>query len=239
MTSRFFEELDHRRTSLGELVLRRRRSPSVADLVYEVRLDDEMLMSSSVNESERALATLALEPRKDRPLDVLVGGLGLGHTAAAVLEYSNVERLVVVELLAPVIDWHRNRLVPLAGPLMEDARCSLVEGDFFEHVAAAGKDRVYDAILLDIDHAPDCPLLARNVDFYTPAGMRAMTGHLHPGGVFALWSAWKVPDEVLDAIRSVFPTVQEHEISFLNPHGGEMDSNRVVTAERHEVLREE
>ncbi len=65
-------------------MLRRRRSPSVPDeLVYEVAFDHEMLMSSSVNTSERALATLVLDGRKDKLLDVLIGGLGLGYTVAA------------------------------------------------------------------------------------------------------------------------------------------------------------
>ncbi len=81
------EELDYQKTPLGELVLRRRRSPSVPDEpVYEVKLGDEMLMSSSVNVSERALATLALDQWGDGPCDVLVGGLGLGYTAAAALD---------------------------------------------------------------------------------------------------------------------------------------------------------
>jgi len=104
------EELDHRQTPMGELVLRRRRSASVPDEpVYEVKLDDEMLMSSTVNASERALARLTLERRSDEPCDVLVGGLGLGYTAAAALEFACVRRLVVVELLTPVIAWHLSR----------------------------------------------------------------------------------------------------------------------------------
>jgi len=226
-----FEELDYQKTPLGELVLRRRQSPSVLELVYEVTLDHEMLMSSSVHASEKALATLALEPRKDRSLEVLVGGLGLGCTAATALEYPNIRRLVVIELLAPVITWHRNRLVPLADTLIDDPRCSLVEGDFFEHVGIAHPDRQYDAILLDIDHSPDCWLQPRHCRFYTSDGLQNMARCLRPAGIFAIWSAWKPAAEFLDALGVVFPSVQEHEISFLNPHINEMDSNWVVTAE--------
>jgi hypothetical protein len=81
------EELDYHQTPLGELILRRRLSPSApGEPVYEVKLNDEMLMSSVVNASERAMARLALELLADRPCDVLVGGLGLGYTAAAALE---------------------------------------------------------------------------------------------------------------------------------------------------------
>jgi spermidine synthase len=227
-----FEELDYQQTPLGELVLRRRRSPSVDELVYEVKLDNEMLMSSSVNASEKALAALALEPRKDRPLDVLVGGLGLGYTAAEALNYQNVRQVVVIELLAPVIGWHRRKLVPLAGKLLADPRCSFLEGDFFEHVASASADRHYDAMLLDIDHAPDCCLHARHSQFYEGDGMRKLADCLRPNGVFALWSAWKPNAAFFEAIGTVFSKIQEQQVSFFNPHMNETLSNWIILAEK-------
>ena len=227
-----FEELDYQKTPLGELVLRRRSSPSLpGELVYEVTIDGEMLMSSMVNASERALARLALEGRDDRPLDVLVGGLGLGYTAAEALEHPNVQRLVVIELLAPVIAWHRKRLVPIAETLMDDQRYFLVAGDFFEHVGQADIEQQYDAILLDIDHSPDSWLQARHGDFYSTTGLRGMAGCLRPGGVFALWSAWKPAGEFLDLLGTVFQSMQNHEVTFFNPHVNKMVSNWVVIAE--------
>ncbi len=228
----FFEEVDYQKTPLGELVLRRRSSPSVPDdLVYEVTLNDEMLMSSTVNESERALARLALEDgRADRPLDVLVGGLGLGHTAAEVLSSPSVRRLEVVELLRPVIRWHRERLVPLADTLMDDPRCTLVEGDFFEHVGPENSEQ-YDVILLDIDHAPDCLLHARHGDFYRADGLHQLADHLRPDGVFGVWSAWEPPEEFTAALQNVFASVHEHEVAFFNPHTDRDDSNWILLAE--------
>ena len=60
--SRAFEVLDHRSTELGDLVLRRRGVISLdGHVVWEVMLDGRLLMSSLVNDSERALAQLALE----------------------------------------------------------------------------------------------------------------------------------------------------------------------------------
>ena len=227
-----FEELDYRKTAIGELALRRRSSPALpGETVYEVTIDGEMLMSSTVDASERALARLALTGRDDRPLDVLVGGLGLGGTAAAALEYPNVRTLAVVELLAPVIAWHRQRLVPLAGTLIDDPRCVLIEGDFFEHVAQESSRRLYDAILLDIDHAPDCLLQPRHSEFYGPEGLHALAECLRPGGVFALWSAWTPPAAFLDALGTVFRAVQNREVTFYNPHIHEDDSNWIVLAE--------
>jgi spermidine synthase len=227
-----FEELDYQRTPLGELALRRRNSPAVPDeWVYEVTLDHEMLMSSTVDASERALARLALDARRDRPLDVLVGGLGLGCTAAEALKFPNVRRLVVVELLAPVIDWHHGRLVPLAATLMDDSRCSLVADDFFTHIREADPKQTYDAILLDIDHSPEFWLHVRHRDFYSPAGLRRLMGRLRGGGVFALWSAWQPAADFLDLLGNVFASVQSHEVTFFNPHVNEEDTNWVIVAE--------
>ncbi len=226
-----FEELDSQQTAIGRLVLRRRTSPAVRDeMIYEVTIDGEMLMSSTVNASERALARLALAGRDDRPLDVLVGGLGLGCTAAAALAYPNVGKLVVVELLDPVIAWHCRRLVPLADTLVDDPRCVLVAGDFFEHVGQKAAGQRHDAILLDIDHAPDCLLDEANSGFYSIAGLQDMARCLRPGGTFALWSAWKPAGAFLDRLGAVFPTVQNHEVSFFNPHVNENDSNWIIIA---------
>jgi hypothetical protein len=47
--------------------------------VFEIKLGDESLMSSVFTASEIALARLGLaELGEDGPLDVVVGGLGLG-----------------------------------------------------------------------------------------------------------------------------------------------------------------
>lgn len=228
------EELDYQKTPLGELVLRRRRSPSVPDdWVYEVTLDHEMLMSSTVNVSERSLARLALQRWGERPCDVLVGGLGLGYTAVAALEHPNVQRVVVVELLAPVIAWHRHRMVPMAGTLIDDPRCCIVEGDFFAHVETEASTRPerYDVILLDIDHSPDCLLQDRHAAFYGAAGLRDLADCLRSGGIFGLWSAWRPSAEFLDALATVFPSVHYHEVGFFNPHISDTDSNWITLAE--------
>jgi len=200
------------------------------DWVYEVTLDHEMLMSSTINVSERALATLAFDAMVSPPRDVLVGGLGLGYTAAASLESPSVRRLVVVELLAPVIAWHRNRLVPMAETLIDDPRCALVEDDFFSLWTSRLGGQRYDAILLDIDHSPDSLLDAGHAGFYSVAGLQALAESLRPGGVFALWSAWKPPAEFLDAMTAVFASVQSHEVPFFNPHINEPDANWVLVA---------
>ncbi len=227
------EELGYSRTSMGEIVLRRRRSPSVKDeFVYEITLGGEMLMSSTVNTSERALATLTLDRLEERKAEVLVGGLGLGYTALAALEYSNVERVDVIELVQPVIDWHREKLFPAAAALADDRRCRLLQGDFFE-LASEETGRSYDAVLLDIDNAPDSLLHSQHGAFYEKEGLQKMSRLIKEGGVFGLWSACKPGDEFLKTLEEVFRSVNCQEIVFYNPHEGRMDSNRITTAFRN------
>src|SRR5450432_3428129 len=129
--SLYFEELDFRPTPMGVLSLRRRRSLTSGLDVYEIKLGDEFLMSSAFTVAEIELSRLGLAALARSDLDVVVGGLGLGYTAVAVLENPDVRSLIVVDALAEVIEWHAQGLLPLGKELTGDARCRLVNGDFF------------------------------------------------------------------------------------------------------------
>jgi hypothetical protein len=126
-----FEELDFQQTPLGDISLRRRSELRLAGkIVYEVKLGDEFLMSSLFTDAEIQLAKLGLAALEGSDLDIVVGGLGLGYTAAAALEDSSVGSLTVVEVMEAVIDWHRRGLVPLGKELVSDPRCTLVHAEF-------------------------------------------------------------------------------------------------------------
>lgn len=85
-------------TELGILCLRRRELLSApGTVVTEITLDGEFLMSSRHTASEEALARIALEMHPGSGLSVLVGGLGLGYTANAVLASPRVARVEAVE----------------------------------------------------------------------------------------------------------------------------------------------
>ena len=222
--SRNFEELDYCETSLGELSLRRRRMLSLGDIdVYEVKLGNAFLMSSLFHEVEIALAHLGLGELNGAPLDVVVGGLGLGYTAVAALEHPEVESLLVVETLKSVIDWHRGGLVPLGEKLTSDPRCRLVHADFFARAQSAdGFDpeqpgRRFQAVLLDIDHSPSDLLHPSNATFYQSDGLRTLATHLHPGGVFALWSDDPPDEAFLGMLDTAFATSRAHVVTFPNP----------------------
>lgn len=218
-----FEELDYQPTPIGALSLRRRRELSLNVDVLEIKLGDEHLMSSLFTESEIALARLGLAELPGDNLDVVVGGLGLGYTARAVLQHEPVGALIVVEFLDAVIEWHRTGLLPLGRELLADERCRLVHGDFFVMARSeSGFDpetsgRRFDAILLDIDHSPEAFLDDRSSSFYQPDGLSALAAHIKPGGVFGLWSNDKPDGAFRDRLASVFPKAWAEPVTFHNP----------------------
>jgi len=218
-----FEELSWCPTLIGTLSLRRRRELALGTDVYEVLLGDEFLMSSLFTASEIALARLGLAECSGDALDVVVGGLGLGYTAGTVLDSSRTGSLLIVEMLDAVIDWHREGLLPVSPRLTEDHRCRFVHGDFFALAASdAGFDpqtprRRFHAILVDIDHSPNFLLDPGNAAFYRREGLEALAAHLHPGGVFGLWSDERPDDAFLTCLGSVFAQARAEEITFHNP----------------------
>jgi spermidine synthase len=240
-----FEELDWRPTPIGELSLRRRLDPVTGVDVHEVKLGDEFLMSSLFTVAEVELARLALARLTGPALDVVVGGLGLGYTAQAVLADVRVRELVVVEALAPVIEWHQRGLVPVGPALTGDPRCRLMLGDFFALASSSGFDvaeptesdaaqptRVFDAVLVDIDHSPVHLLAGGSADFYTATGTRSLARHLRPGGCYALWSNDPPDEGYLATLSEVFVDVTAEVVRFPNPLQDREATNTVYLATR-------
>ncbi len=236
--SRNFEEIDFQDTEIGEVILQRRRYLELNGLdVYEVKLEDEYLMSSLFTVGEIALSEIGLDKLGEvapGSADVVVGGLGLGYTAEAALMHPATSSLIVVEFLQPVIDWHRKGLVPMGERIPGDPMCRVVQGDFFSTAMAPEKGfdpempgRKFDAILLDVDHSPSRHLQGFRGGFYQPEGIALLAQNLKPGGVFALWSDDSPEEEFIDLLAETFDEVWGETVIFPNPvHGGE-DSNGI------------
>lgn len=231
MTPMPYEELAWADTPLGEISLRRRYDRVTRRWVHEVRLGDEYLMSSQFNASEIALARLGMAQAPDRPLRVLVAGLGLGFTAQEALGDARTSRLSVIELVGAVIDWHRRELVPDTTGLAADPRCELVEADFFE-VVREGRCPDVDVMLVDIDHAPDNLLSPSHGDFYEEPGLRAAAEAISDDGVFALWSDDPPDSRMLDHLRAAFQHARAEAVDFDNPATGGTSSCTVYVASR-------
>lgn len=230
-----FEELDWSPTPIGEVSLRRRRDPVTGVDIFEVKLGEEFLMSSLFTVAEIEVARRALARLQGSGLDVAVGGLGLGYTAQAVLEDPRVRELVVVEVLEPVIQWHQRGLVPVGPMLTTDPRCRLVPGDFFAMTDGSGFDpdvqrRVFDAVVVDIDHSPEHLLADGSAGFYGVAGTQRLAGHLRPGGAYSLWSNDPPDDAYLAVLSEVFVDVAAEVVSFPNPLQDRLATNTVYLA---------
>lgn len=227
-----FELLDYQQTPLGVLCLRRRELLSrPGTVVTEVTLDHVFLMSSYHTASERALASRALAMHGGSgALDVIVGGLGLGFTAREALADARVANVEVIELLPQVIRWLDEGWIPDAAALRSDARLRVTEGDVFERLLGATEHPV-DAILLDVDHAPDELLAAANDRFYDADGLRRAREHLRPGGVLALWSSFS-SDAFRDTLEGAFDEVAVETVAWWNDLVDERKEDTLFLARR-------
>lgn len=220
-----FEEIDYQETPLGELILRKRTVLSLENQeIYEIILGNSFLMSSLYTVVEQELSRFGLARTigsfPGEPLDVVVGGLGLGYTARAALEFKEVGSLRVVDYLAPVIEWHEKELVPLGKGLNDDPRCQYVLGDFFKLSLGDGYDDAinqFHAVLLDIDHSPAHLLTQDNAEFYSTGGLARFAEKIKPGGVFGLWSDDPPEESFMNSLREVFESVETHIVPFHNP----------------------
>src|SRR5690625_2271259 len=129
----------------GEVVLRRRACESDTP-VYELIVNGTFLMDSAETSTERLLADVALQ-QSPGAKQVLVGGLGLGFTIAALLESPSIQMVTVAELEPLLVDWLHDDLVPGARAIMTDARVDVVVADIDDvvHSSPAGQ---YDVVLL-------------------------------------------------------------------------------------------
>jgi spermidine synthase len=226
-----FKVIDYQETPLGPVMLRKRTMMTLDDLeVYEIMLGQEFLMSSLFTVVEEALSTLGMAatekafPGNDH-LNVVVGGLGLGYTGKVALDHASVGELIIVDYLQPVIDWHKQGLVPLGAGLSADPRCRFEHGDFFKRAVSedgigfdsSDPGKKFHAILLDIDHSPAHLLNEQHAGFYQVDGLRKMTEQLHEGGIFALWSDDPPEEKFMKDLNEVFAHCETHIVPFHNP----------------------
>ncbi len=159
---------------------------------FSIRVNGCELMNSRAHGSEDALADLACARIADRDrAHVLIGGLGMGYTAAAALRrLGSGSRVVVAELVPAVVEWNREFLADLAGRPLQDPRVTVQEADV-AGILRTGHG-AFDMILLDVDNGPAGLTRKANDWLYSPSGLEAAYTALTPGGVLAVWSA--VPD---------------------------------------------
>ena len=232
---RHFEELDWQNTEMGEISLRRRLDRTVQVDVYEVKLGDEFLMSSLFPVAEIELARLGLAAcdgdaarrRRGRAR----AGVHRGHRSrGAAGAFARRRR-------GPRTGHRLAREAAAPGCRLAHHRPAHPDrpGDFFALAAASDgfgpeEPRLVHAVLLDIDHSPRHVLHPGHAAFYTSEGLVALRAHLHPGGVFALWSDDPPDEDFVAVAREVFGSVEAHVVTFANPLTRGTSSNTVYVA---------
>lgn len=185
-------ELGRAEGARGEIRLRRRIEDGVG--IDELVINGVFAMDSAETTTERALGRLAGTTRPGAR--VLVGGLGLGYTVAAVLEH-DVAAVDVVELEPVLLDWARSGLTDTLRAVGADPRVRLMAGDVADLVAGAAPagsaPGTWDAIVLDVDNGPDFLIHRANAALYEERWLRTALGRLRPGGLLAIWCQGPAP----------------------------------------------
>jgi spermidine synthase len=171
----------------GEVVLRERREPDGSMPVLELRVNGVFVMDTLETATEQQLAAVALA-RVASPRTVLVGGLGLGFTAGAVLADPRVEHVLVVEIEPALVTWMTDGTVPHGPSYLADERLTVVTADIRQAVARAAPES-YDLLLLDVDNGPGHLVHRENAAVYRLGFLSALCRLLRPGGVAAVWSS--------------------------------------------------
>jgi spermidine synthase len=158
------------------------------DAVFMIRANGLELMNGFCHDSEVALGHLAAEMAPAPEPRILLGGLGLGYTAAALAQALGPRgTITIAEFSAAVIDWfhrHVSRFVlpDIPGNLL------IVRANVVDMLSA--EDR-YDLIVLDVDNGPEPLVTAGNAGLYAIEGLRSLHRCLAPDGSVLLWSGFE------------------------------------------------
>ncbi len=184
--ARPWQTVDRVRTGDGTLELRRR-----GDSDFLITVDGRVLMNSASHRSELALGVLACAHLRGRRTPrVLVGGLGMGFTLRAALDFlSPGARVVVAELVPRLVQWCRGPLADLTGRVLEDPRVSVEVADVAAVIGRAGArpSGRFDAIVLDLYEGPHAGHHRENDPLYGSRALASTRAALAPRGVLAVW----------------------------------------------------
>jgi spermidine synthase len=147
------------------------------------------LMSSRKHASEDALGSIPCKRLKHpETARVLIGGLGMGFTLAAVLaEVGAKAEVTVAELIPEVVDWNRGPLGDRSGQPLDDPRTRIHIGDVAKLLRESRA--CFDVIALDVDNGPEGLTKSGNDWLYSMQGISAAQDALSADGILAYWSA--------------------------------------------------
>jgi len=158
------------------------------DGMFMIRANGFELMNGFCHDSEIALGLLAANLAPPRDSRILIGGLGLGYTVAALVGAVGAgAQITVAELSAAVIDWFHRYLKASLLPHGCNT-LTIVHTDVADLLKAK---RGYDVIVLDIDNGPEPLVTAGNGALYSAEGLRSLHAGLSAEGRVLLWSGFQ------------------------------------------------
>jgi spermidine synthase len=162
------------------------------DGMFMIRANGLELMNGFSHESETALGIMAAGVAADlagaREPRILVGGLGLGYTVAALMgALGDHGTVTVAEISSAVIDWFDRHIKASVLPGAHD-NLTVAHTDV-AHLMK-GENR-YDVVVLDTDNGLEPLVTARNEGLYSTAGLRALHRCLSANGVALFWSGFE------------------------------------------------
>lgn len=171
------------------------------DGVFMIRANGLELMNGFCHDSEIALGRLAAEMAPPPAPRILLGGLGLGYTAAALAQtLGPAGTITVAEFSAAVIDWFRRLVSPSVLPEIP-GNLAIIHADIADLLTT--EDR-YDLIVLDVDNGPEPLVTVANGSLYAIEGLRSLYRALSRKGVVLLWSGFESPDFAARAEQAGF-----------------------------------
>jgi spermidine synthase len=163
----------------GELVLRRRGDE------LQVVCNGAFVIAGSNERSSRALVAAAWPFLPAGPLDVLIGGLGMGYALDEALDLPGLRSVTVAEYEPLIVEWFATHMRERAARAALDARSRIVVADVHDLLRSGLR---YDLIALDTDNGPQWLIRADNARLYEAGGVCLVARAVRPEGVVVFWS---------------------------------------------------
>jgi len=171
--------VESRRGRSGELVLLRRGDE------LQLVCDGTFLIAGSNERSSRALVVAARPWLPGGPLDVLIGGLGMGYALDEALGWPELRSVTVAEYEPLIVSWYARHMRERASRSERDARSRIVVADVHDLLASGSR---WDLIALDTDNGPRWLVRPDNQRLYDRSGARRVAAALRPRGAAVFWS---------------------------------------------------
>ncbi|MFB0537637.1 MAG: spermine/spermidine synthase [Anaerolineae bacterium] len=190
--------------------------------VYEIIFNGVFLMASYNERSGKAVATLAIEPLagERQVMRALIGGLGMGYTLQAALDYDGIQAVDVVEIEKHIISWAKRFFGELNGHALSDPRVRLIQMDLGDYLSQT--EETYEAIILDVDNGPTWLALESNQRLYERPTLARIKDLLTEGGVLTVWAAEKCLD-FQKRLEEVFGQAEEITVQEADRRGRPTD----------------